>query len=298
MKYLLAINGGGSKTDFLVTDMDLKSVYSYTIKSGTNPWYHGVENVLKVFRDGIESIPQNILAGIVYCYAGISGCKEGSHYNTDIQLLLNTYFSEVKLDGDLEPSFRSLSDSKDGYIAVAGTGTAIAHISSGGRIYYLDGVASGGRYLGYLIGKLLLADKFSTAFFEIISKYVDLSEFAKYTYREWFTNDKVLQLSVNLNDLIDNEVIFRELRPYLDLLVNQWSYRIINFAYKYNYNHREKFDLVLSGNFWNFNYIRENVINEIRIGMNNCNILYSHDSNPALGCIKLAKENYCSLKKS
>lgn len=293
-QYFLGIDGGASKTEFLLVDQNLKAIHDIKIEEGSNPWHHGVEQANLVLEKGFKSLGPKILKKVVFVYAGISGCFGDSKYNDQIKLSINRFVNKVEVHGDLYSSFRAQAKGKYGLLAIAGTGSVVANFDESGTNYF-DGPAFGGRDFGYLICRSLVAGylddkKYLKAFLE---RNIDV-EYLKCAkdLREWMKYKELTNLAVLLSSQDSSSRVFNDLRIFLDIVVDRWVYKIYAYALKYNHNQRTKFELVLSGNFWRFKYIRESVIKQLRNYLPNAQVRYSEKIRPVMGCVRLAKEYY------
>ena len=290
---LLGIDGGASKTEFLLTDFNLKPLKSLKIGQGSNPWHLGLDQTLKVIEKGLKSFDPALLKKVVFLYAGISGCFGDSRYNEQINSCLKGYVKNKRVSGDLYSSFRSLSRSKYGLLAIAGTGSAMAHFDKDDR-NSLMGLAFGGRDFGYLILRNLIKGnledrKYLKSFLE---QNVDIEYLRSSKLDSWLKHRGLVDLAAKLSTLEYEDNVFKELKIFMDLVVDRWVYKIFAYACKYSYQKRSKFELVLSGNFWRFTYIRKAVIKELKDYLPNAQVRYSEKIRPVIGCVKLAKECY------
>ncbi|MBU0976253.1 MAG: hypothetical protein ABIE03_07535 [Patescibacteria group bacterium] len=290
--FLLGVNGGAGKTEFLLTDRLEKKVYSFTIDKGTNPWHCGIEQTKNVLRDGFSKLKQEYIDNTEFAYLGISGCFGDSKYNSQIEAFVSKIFPKFKLAGDLYSSFRALSRNKYGLIAIAGSGSSIASFSSRGT-YFFDGPAFGGRDFGYMLVKQLISGHLETkAYLKgfIVQQIAPCMISGSGKISEWSKEPKVLNLSSSFNSLRANEETFKEAKAYLDLVIDRWVYKICSYVTKYKNDLDEAHELVLSGGFWKFTYIRKSVIEGIQENIPEVSVLYSENAKPVIGCIRIAGE--------
>ena len=72
--FLLGIDGGGTKTEFLLTDSvgnEIKRLFL----GGSNPVNKGIENTFGVLNEGITKICDGLDFGEISAFAGIAGGK-------------------------------------------------------------------------------------------------------------------------------------------------------------------------------------------------------------------------------
>lgn len=143
-KYLLGIDGGGTKTEFLLTDSDEKEIRR-VILGASNPVSAGIENTYSLLDDGIKEICKGLNRSEISVYAGIAGAKSG-----DNQQLINTFlskfgFASFNCGSDVDLALEVALKGKNGVAVIMGTGI-VAYAQNGEKLH-----RSGGR--GYMIDK-------------------------------------------------------------------------------------------------------------------------------------------------
>ena len=143
-KYLLGIDGGGTKTEFLLTYSNGKEIRRL-ILGASNPVSTGIENTYNVLNDGIEELCEGLNLSEISVYAGIAGAKSG-----DNQQLINTFLSKFGFDAydcgsDVDLALEVALKGENGIAVIMGTGI-VAFASSEGKLH-----RSGGH--GYMIDK-------------------------------------------------------------------------------------------------------------------------------------------------
>ncbi len=143
-KYLLGIDGGGTKTEFLLTDSNRKEIRRL-ILGASNPVSTGIDNTCKVLNDGIRELCEGISLSEISVFAGIAGAKSG-----DNQQLINTFlssfgFASYNCGSDVDLALEVALKGGNGVAVIMGTGIA-AFARSGEKLH-----RSGGR--GYMIDK-------------------------------------------------------------------------------------------------------------------------------------------------
>ncbi|MBO5214631.1 MAG: hypothetical protein J6B79_00385 [Clostridia bacterium] len=123
MNYYLGIDGGGSKTEFVLCD-GKGNVLKKLIKGGSNPNDIGVDNCEKLLRDGVNEITggghQNL-----FIYAGISGAGVGNN----MEIIMNglaPLCKKVEVQADLHGAMEYSLKDNDGIMVVCGTGISCA----------------------------------------------------------------------------------------------------------------------------------------------------------------------------
>ncbi len=148
IKYLLGIDGGGTKTEFLLTDLNGKEIRRLSL-GDSNPINKGIEKTCSVIDEGITEICQEFDIGEISVFAGIAGAKSG-----DNQRLINTFlskfgFAACDCGSDIDLALEVALKGKNGVAVIMGTGIAAFARSeeklhrSGGRGYMIDKGGSG-----------------------------------------------------------------------------------------------------------------------------------------------------------
>ena len=122
MQYYIGIDGGGTKTEFVLTDAN-GTVISRALKEGTNPNDKGIEGAYSVLRNGIKELLQGkqIPSQSVYIFAGISGAGVGENAKR-LQEKLQTEFPRVELQSDTMNALEICLNGADGLAVICGTG--------------------------------------------------------------------------------------------------------------------------------------------------------------------------------
>ncbi len=143
-KYLLGIDGGGTKTEFLLTDLNGKEIRRVLL-GASNPVSTGIENTYNVLIDGIKEISAGLNLSEISVYAGIAGAKSG-----DNQQLINAFmskfgFASYNCTSDIDITLEVALKGENGVAVIMGTG--IVAFAQNGEILH----RTGGR--GYMIDK-------------------------------------------------------------------------------------------------------------------------------------------------
>ncbi len=151
--YYLGVDGGGTKTEFLLCDKNRK-VVSRVILGGSNPVDIGLENCLKLLKSGIEQVLDGIDPSMVSAFVGIAGGITGD-FKQRIPDLLSTFrFAAFSNGSDAENAVAAALGEDDGVAVIAGTGS-IAFIKQGDKLTRVGGwgylLEEGGS--GYYIGR-------------------------------------------------------------------------------------------------------------------------------------------------
>lgn len=143
-KYLLGIDGGGTKTEFLLTDLNGKEIRRL-ILGASNPVSTGIENTYNVLNNGINELCEGLNLSEISVFAGIAGAKSG-----DNQQLINTFlskfgFASYNCGSDVDLALEVALKGENGVAVIMGTGI-VAFARSGEKLH-----RSGG--YGYMIDK-------------------------------------------------------------------------------------------------------------------------------------------------
>ncbi len=144
VRFLLGIDGGGTKTEFLLTDFE-KNKIRRVVLGGSNPNNAGIENTYAVLEKGIAQICEGFDYGKISVCAGIAGTKTGENHS-----LLNDFFSRfgfafVGCCSDIDLALETALKGENGTVVIMGTGI-VAYSNSDGKLH-----RAGGR--GYMIDK-------------------------------------------------------------------------------------------------------------------------------------------------
>ena len=151
IKYLLGIDGGGTKTEFLLSDLQMNTVKSLILGTA-NPSVIGIGNVKEVLKKGITDILTDIPFSEVSLFAGISGTGS-SDIKAEISAFLSDFgFGAFSNGSDTESALALAAGKGDGIAVIMGTGiVALGKISdnihrAGGWGYMIDKGGSGFSY--------------------------------------------------------------------------------------------------------------------------------------------------------
>ncbi len=131
--YLIGIDGGGTKTDCIVTDLERGFVASASAGPASLRDLgikKAVENVVKSIKGSLENVPEKEIAVL---FVGLSGfAEEFKEKENDIRSKIkeelesnNIKARKIHIDSDQKVAFRAGTDKKDGVVAIAGTGSVV-----------------------------------------------------------------------------------------------------------------------------------------------------------------------------
>lgn len=121
VSYFLGIDGGGTKTDLLLTDDQGNEIRSLQV-SGCNPMDIGFDSAADLLKHAIYDVCGDIPLSSVYAFAGIAGGTSGG-----MQELLHTFFRSLHFknfanDTDNLNSIAAGLGKHDGIMVTLGTG--------------------------------------------------------------------------------------------------------------------------------------------------------------------------------
>jgi N-acetylglucosamine kinase-like BadF-type ATPase len=136
------VDGGGTKSEFLLADTEGKTV-SRTVLGACNPIDIGLDAALNVLREGIDSVLGEIPPSCVSVFVGIAGGISGDNKQHIAAFLEKYNFAAAANGSDAENAVAASLGNEDGISVIAGTGS-IAFVKK-------DGVLSRVGGHGYLI---------------------------------------------------------------------------------------------------------------------------------------------------
>ncbi len=122
---LIAIDGGGTKTEFLLY-CESGEILSRVVLKGTNPNVCGVENACAVLREGIDALLRVCPTASVI-YAGIAGCGLCETRDAISAFLSSTYMtiSKIQVSTDILNVIYTSEKSDNCIAVISGTGSAV-----------------------------------------------------------------------------------------------------------------------------------------------------------------------------
>ena len=119
--YYLGIDGGGTKTEFALSDPEEK-VICRLVMDGCNPNTVGIQQAKRIIEDGIIQVCKDIPLSSVAVYAGIAGCASGN-YADEIKVMLEKMsFVACDVGSDNNNLVAAGLGDKEGIAMILGTG--------------------------------------------------------------------------------------------------------------------------------------------------------------------------------
>ncbi len=150
-KYFLGIDGGGTKTEFLLTDENRNEIKRFFL-GGSNPVSINIENTYSVLCDGVRKICAGIDIHNVAVFAGIAGAKTGDNEKLINGLLSEFGFYTSLCSSDIDLALELTLKGGNGTAVIMGTGIVAFSrngeklFRTGGRGYMIDKGGSGFHY--------------------------------------------------------------------------------------------------------------------------------------------------------
>ena len=310
-RYLVSVDGGGTKTEFCISDMDGRLIKSY-IKGTTNYKSVGLEEMrvnLKAGFDDIVGEHQIKKGDIAYAVFGISGLDSANDYNNILKEIetLNIPRERYYLCNDGILAFYAAAD-KPGIIVVSGTGSIVFGIDkdgyinrSGGWGYPFSSLGSGFYIGNELLKKTLLycdGNYPYSKLFERVREYFKADEFKSLPYRiteitkyyEIANLSKLVTDNRNKDEWLSMEIL-RAAAAYL-------ARDVKNVYEDFNFQDEERINIVFSGGTLEgelYNNMLKSKIDQ-QIKTSNLNFI-EYKETPAAGGIRLAKKLYEEANK-
>ncbi len=144
IKYLLGIDGGGTKTEFLLTDLCERKIRRIILGT-SNPVNIGIENSESILRQGITEICEGLNYREISVFAGLAGGGSDDIKAEIHRFLGNFNFGAYSNGSDADSVLELALKGENGTAVIMGTGI-IAFTRSQGKLQ-----RTGGR--GYMIDK-------------------------------------------------------------------------------------------------------------------------------------------------
>lgn len=304
MNYLVSVDGGGTKTQFTISDLS-GNILGNNKTGSSNYKSVGIDTAYENLNRGLEEIYKDLNINkkdIRMAVFGISGCDSQDDYEIILNIIKKTGLKEEQIylynDGIL--AFYAQAD-EPGLVIISGTGSIVLGINSYGRILRSGGWGYNFSDLGsgYEIGRkalretLLYCDgcrKYSILF-DYILRYYEESSFNNLPY-------KITSISNNyeIANIATLVILAADLKDYLSIEILEESAKdlsvaSINILNKISKNIDDELSIVLSGGVFNSNLYKKLVIKNIKDMSPYKNLNFRLQKNdPVYGGLKLAKK--------
>ena len=143
VEYFLGIDGGGTKTDFALADIN-GNIIARKILQGCNPNDVGFKETFRVLNEGIFATCENISFDKISVFAGLAGCSSAENLPRISKFLDGFGFCRFDNHNDAQNAVAAGLHNSDGVSVILGTG-CIAYAKQGRKLYRIGGY-------GYLFG--------------------------------------------------------------------------------------------------------------------------------------------------
>ncbi len=152
IKYYLGIDGGGTKTEFVLTD-EQGTVLARTVLAGSNPNDIGIAETLRILGEGIDIVCGDRPRRSISVFAGLSGGITGDAEIKIAEFLRRLRFGAASNESDARNAIAVGLKDTDGVAVILGTGS-IAFAQCGGVRYRVGGYGNlfGDAGSGYSFG--------------------------------------------------------------------------------------------------------------------------------------------------
>lgn len=130
--YYLGIDGGGTKTEFVLSD-PYDKVVCRAFMDGSNPNTVGIEKTLHIIEDGIYKVCKDIPLSSVVVYAGIAGCASESYAAEIKSMLEKMNFAACDVGSDNNNVIAAGLGDNEGITMILGTGICSYVVKKEGR---------------------------------------------------------------------------------------------------------------------------------------------------------------------
>lgn len=305
-RYLISIDGGGTKTEFCISDLNGNIIKSYFTGS-TNYKSVGIEKVYLNFKSGFNSAMKDqrlSMEDIAYIVFGISGCDSRSDYDIICQQIERLDIPQEKfyLCNDSLLAFYAQAE-EPGIVVISGTGSIVLGVNrdnevkrAGGWGYHFSDIGS-----GYWIGNELL--KRTLLYCDDVYRYSELFNGVRDYFQAKDFDDLPYKITeiVKYNDIAklsrlvtentnEDEWLTRE-------ILNEGATYLSNFVktiYKnFEFEKEDKIKIVFSGGVLKSSLYRDILEKKISDDLYKLNFDFVEQINPpAFGGIQLAKMRY------
>ena len=135
--YYLGVDGGGTKTEFKLTDGDGNELASCVL-GGSNPNDVGLDTSCAILREGAAKVCGSIPYSRVSVFAGIAGAGSGNHGENLTKYLQTMGFASAECGSDAKNAIAAALGRGDGMITIMGTGN-VTFVQKDGQLHKIGG---------------------------------------------------------------------------------------------------------------------------------------------------------------
>lgn len=131
IRYLLGVDGGGTKTEFLLTDRERREVKRLVL-GPSNPVDVGMASCKAILEEGILRVCEGISLREVSAFMGLAGGMTGNNCEIIGDFLSGFCFGACQNGGDVETALELACGDEDGAVVIIGTGV-VAYAQTKGK---------------------------------------------------------------------------------------------------------------------------------------------------------------------
>lgn len=122
MKYILGVDGGGTKTEAIAYDLEGNILSNGISKFGN--LLINTEKALENIKDAIDKCTKDLnINECIHVYLGIAGISAGNNKEKVKNYIVENFKCETTVVNDAELALSALLKGKDGFLTIAGTGS-------------------------------------------------------------------------------------------------------------------------------------------------------------------------------
>ena len=124
IKYFLGADGGGTKTDLVLTDLTGR-VLRMAATEGTNPNDHGMEQATATLCGGLREVSTGFDPAEISVTAGIAGASADGTSDRLVKAMSEMGFAKVRCTGDGDSIISAGLGGAPGLVSILGTGFVV-----------------------------------------------------------------------------------------------------------------------------------------------------------------------------
>lgn len=309
-RYLLAVDGGGTKTDTVCVD-ESGNVVGRGLSGPTNLTSTSVGaasfNLIESIRQAIETLPLENQKGFPILVMGLAGIDSQKEYEEAFQTFSRAVghygIEKFHLVNDSVIALANGSQSQNAVILISGTGSICYGQDASGN----TAKASGMDYLlsdqgsGYAIGRRVLREAVKSydgrapksVLEQLVCEYFSIPtilDLKNEVYHPPLSKIEVADLARLCTTAFEqNDVVAKEI---FDKTIDEIIAMISAVAEKLVF--QGEFDIVLSGTISKIPYINENVLQKLAQQYRSAKVICP-ESQPVFGAVKIAQQKLSAL---
>ncbi|MFV0519266.1 MAG: hypothetical protein ACK5LY_03225 [Lachnospirales bacterium] len=262
-KYILSVDGGNSKTDYLLTDTMGNFVFLGRYGTCSHEQFkNGYEGMFKAMKEHLCDLfcKNNIdVSDILHCTFGLAGCDMPSQHKKLSEKIKLLGFNEFSLYNDALLGLYAISDEGVGVCSVCGTGTVTLGINEKKEILQVGGIGTltqdfaGGAFLSReVIGRCYEyyfrcgKETILTSYLEKILNIKDFNNFYEILSDSDLLKEKQLEIIQSLDKaVLENDFVAVDI---MKNMAKNLGYGTLGCIKKLGFT--TKLEVVLIGSIW------------------------------------------------